>query len=152
MLAVRGADGLVVADRPPLDAAELAIVSEAPGSSPELAHEGMGVGDRDATAVGAADMRDSNEARDRVLDQEPGERGLCAGRRIVEGAAAIPVMEDDAETVAVAPCHPRAPHQSRKAEAQIRRNIGAHAQQLAHAYAPWPGAAPFARLRLISVC
>ena len=75
VLAVRcGADGLVVGDRPPLDAAELAIVSEAPGSSPELAHEGVGVGDRDATAVGAADMRDRNEARDRVLDQETGER------------------------------------------------------------------------------
>ena len=67
-LTIDGAEGPVMRQRPALDAMELTIVSKAPGSSPELAQERMGVGDRDAPAVGATDMPYRDATGDRVLD------------------------------------------------------------------------------------
>src|SRR5262249_7468689 len=99
---------------------------------PELAAERVGVLQRDATAVGAADMRQDQLALDRIVADEFGDRRMGARRRIVEGSAARAFIEGDSPTVLMGARMAAPSQQPREAETDIRGHAGAHAHQLAH--------------------
>ena len=112
---------------------------EGPGPAPELALEGVGVLQRDAAAIGAADVADDDARLDRGVADEAGDLGLCRGARVVEGAAALVLVEGDAPAIGMGPGLPAAAHQPGEAEDDVGRDIGAHAEKFAHGGRVEPG-------------
>src|SRR4051794_7125267 len=99
MFGIRAADRTVGAEPPALHPLELAVMGEGPGPAPQLALEGVGVLQRNAAAIGAADVADDDARLDRGVADEARHLGLGGGARVVEGAAALVLVEGDAPAI-----------------------------------------------------
>src|SRR5260370_33165151 len=97
----------------------------------------MGVFELDPAAIGAADVADYDPALDRVIADEMRDLRMRARLRVVKAAAALALVKGDAPAVGMRPALAAAPHQPGKAEADVGRHIGAHAQEFAQVTAPF---------------
>src|ERR1700719_3809052 len=109
---------MIVAERPAPDALQLTVMGKDPPAAPQLALERMSVGHRDTAAIGAANMGDGDAAADRLGAQKRRQRRRRPGRRIMKDAAAIAVVEGDAEAVGMAASLAGATNESGKTEAK----------------------------------
>ena len=107
-------------------------MGKGPVLAPELAGERVGVGQADAADIGLADMADDVLGLDRVLLDQTGDGGAVAGVGVVKAAQAFAFIEGDAPAIPVRANLAAAAHQAGKAEADVGRDIGAHAEQFAH--------------------
>src|SRR6185369_5816476 len=110
-------------------ALEVAVVREHPVAPPQLAHERMGVLERDRPLRRLANVGDDVRAADRIVADHRRDRRLACARRVDEEAHALVLEERDAETVLVLL---RARREPREAEHHVGRHIGVHAEELAH--------------------
>src|SRR5690349_4114218 len=99
----------------------------------------MGVLQRHPAAVGPPDMADHDPALQGIVAQEPRDLRFRAWARVVEAAAPLAFVERDAPAVAMRTGLVAPAHQPGEAEADVGRDVGAHAQKLAHAgrSQPW---------------
>src|SRR3954449_11119371 len=95
----------------------------------------MGVLQRHPATIGAPDVADHVGAFDRIAANEPSNFRLSAWARVVEAAASLAIIEGDAPAVGMRTGLTAPAHQAGEAEADIGRNVGVHAQKLAHAIA-----------------
>src|SRR3954471_14003821 len=92
----------------------------------------MGVLQGHPATIGPSNMADHIGALDRVAPDEPRYLGFGAWARVVEAAAPLAVIEGDAPAIGMRTGLTAPAHQASEAEADIGRNIGIHAQKLAH--------------------
>jgi hypothetical protein len=128
-LAVGVADRLERGVQARLEVFQVAVVREHPVAAPQLAHERVRVLQRHAALRSLADVGDDVVALDRVAPHELGHWRLARAVVIDERAQALVFEERNAEAVLV---FLGAPRQTLEAEANVRGDVGVHAQQLTH--------------------
>ncbi|MCY1413926.1 hypothetical protein D9M71_293640 [compost metagenome] len=111
-----------------LKAGQLPVMGETPVAPPQFADKGVGIGQADLADIGLADVADNHFALDRITLHQVGDFRFAAGRRVLEHAQATPLVEADAPAIAVGAGAPAPLHQPGKAENDIGRHVGAHAQ------------------------
>ena len=107
---------------------QLAIVRKTPVASPQLANKRVGIGQAHLAHVGLADMANHHFAFDRVTLYQQGDFGVATGGRVLEQAQAPAFIEGNAPAITMRASTPAALHQAGKAEHNISRDVGAHAQ------------------------
>jgi hypothetical protein len=80
----------------------------------------------DAATVRASYVADDDPTLDWISSDEPCDLGMGTWRWIVECAASVAFIQGDTPTISVWTGCAAPPHQSSKAEADIRRHIGIH--------------------------
>src|SRR6185503_14908670 len=100
---------------------------------PELAHEGVRVGQARLPAGAAADVADGEQRLDRVLAEEAGQRALGRGRGVEEDPGGAALVEREAPAVGVRACLAASLTQPTEREDDVRRDVALHPKQLAHA-------------------
>ncbi|MNL40332.1 hypothetical protein D3C87_1626750 [compost metagenome] len=103
-------------------------MGETPVAAPQFTDERVGVGQADLADVGLADMPDHHFALDRVALHQIGHFRLTTRRRVLEQAQTATFVEGDTPAVTVRTGTPATLHQPGKAEHDVGRDIGAHAQ------------------------
>src|SRR3954465_11901723 len=147
------------AQGPALHPFELAVVGKRPGSAPQFAREWVRVLQRhpspvgaphqraaDPAVVGAPHMGDHDAALDRVGPDQASDVGGGAWLRVVEAAAAPPLVEGDAPSVAGRPRRPAPASEVCEAETDVSRHVRTHAEQFTHAGLPPPPPPPAGRV------
>ena len=107
---------------------QLAVVRKTPVAPPQLANKRVGIGQAHLAHVGLTDMANHHFAFDRVPLHQQGDLGVATGARVLEQAQATAFIEGNAPAIAVRACTPATLHQAGKAEHNIGRDVGAHAQ------------------------
>ncbi len=113
---------------------EPAVVGESPVSAPELARKGMGVCQAHATMGGLSNMTDRVQAFNATATHQFRYLRIAARLWVMEGPAGISLIESNTPTIAVRTRAPAPLNQTRKAKADIGRNVAVHAQQFTHGY------------------
>src|SRR5262249_12645300 len=139
MFAICGPDRPEPVEPPAFDPRELAVMGERPLAAPELAAEGVRVGQRHPSAVGPTNMGERDATPDRAFADKARNLRSRALRRIMEDPAGRPVIERYAPAVAIRPRRAAALCEAREAETDVGRHIGAHPQKLAHGRLGLPG-------------
>src|SRR3954447_812982 len=134
------------AQGPALHPFELAVVGKRRGSAPQFAREWVRVLQRHPSAVGAPHMRDHDAALDRVGPDQASDVGGGAWLRVVVAAAAPPLVEGDAPSVAVRPRRAAPASEACEAETDVSRHVRTHAEQFTHAGLPPPPPPPAGRV------
>ena len=132
MLAVGVAYRAVPPRGQPLVTGQLAIVGKGPVTAPQFAGKGVGVFQGDTPPVRLPDMADHGTALDGQCLDQLGDGRLGTGFGILEGAKTPPLIEGDPPAILVGTGLAAPQHQPGKAEADVGRHIGAHAEQFAH--------------------
>ncbi|MCY1413935.1 hypothetical protein D9M71_293730 [compost metagenome] len=111
-----------------LETGQLAVMGEAPVAPPQLADKGMGVGQADLADIGLADVADDHFALDRVALHQVGNFRFAAGCRVLKYTQPTSFVETDPPAIAMRAGAATTLHQPGKAENDIGRHVGAHAQ------------------------
>src|SRR5690606_39221265 len=129
--AVGAADGL---ERPRAggEVIDLAIMGKGPVLPPQLTGKRVGIGQTDPPDVVLANVTDDILRLDRVALDQLCDGGAVAGRRVMEAAYALALIEGHTPAVAVGSGAAATLHQPGKAETDIRRYVGTHAHQFTH--------------------
>src|SRR5690606_7148914 len=98
-LAVGRADRSIEVQRPAPHSFESAVVGKTPGTPPQLAHERMGIFQRNLPPGSLADVRDDRTAFDRQLAQQLRELRLSARQGISKQPVPLALIEDHAPAV-----------------------------------------------------
>src|SRR5690606_17835447 len=111
---------------------DLAIMGEGPVLPPQLAGKRMGIGQADPAHIGLANVTDDILRLDRVALDQLGDSGAVTGRRVMEAAHTLALIESHTPPITVGAGATATLHQPGKAETDIRRYVGTHAHQFTH--------------------
>ena len=121
------------AERKRTHAGDLAVVGERERAPPELAREGVDVGERDGAVRLLPDVRDSDLRGDRVRVEESDELAVRRGVGLPEAAHRAALVEAEAPAVSVGAGATAAPREPAKRKDDVGRDVAVHSEQLAHA-------------------
>jgi hypothetical protein len=133
-LAVGATDRQEAAVERRVEILQVAVVGEDPVAAPQLAHEGMGVLQRDVALRRLADVGDDVLRADRIPAHQLGDGRFDGRLRIEEEAAAGALEEGDAPAVAVHVGEPAARVEALERKTDVGRRVAVHAEQLAHGW------------------